>query len=49
MEAIFGPLEMRIKKIASIQRKFFRKQPGDNLFDHKWNEEIFERVESRAI
>jgi hypothetical protein len=28
MEAKFGPLEERIKKFASIEMKFFRKQPG---------------------
>jgi hypothetical protein len=48
MEAKFGPLEERIKKICINRDEIFQKTAGDTLVDHKWNEEIFARAEIRA-
>jgi hypothetical protein len=49
MEAKFGPLEKRIKKICINRDEIFQKTSRYTFFDHKWNDEISEKVESRAI
>ena len=49
MEAKFGPLEKRIKKICINRDEIFQKRARYTLFGHKWNDEMSERVESRAI
>ena len=45
MEAKFGPLEKRTKRLTSIEMKIFRTTAGHILFDHKRNEEILEDLE----
>ena len=44
-EAKFGPLEKRIKKMTSIEMKFFR-TAGYTLLDHRRNEEILEELKA---
>jgi hypothetical protein len=42
MAAKFGSLEKGIKRLASIEMKFFRRTSRYAFFDHKRNEEILE-------
>jgi hypothetical protein len=42
MAAKFGPLEKRIKRLASIEMKFFRRTARYTFFDHRRKEEILE-------
>ena len=49
MEAEFGSLERRIKKLTSIEINFFRRTAGYTLFDHRRNEEILERLKVESV
>jgi hypothetical protein len=44
MAAKFGPSDKRIKKIDSVELKFFRRRAVSILFDHKRNEEILKEL-----
>jgi hypothetical protein len=44
MEKKFRPLEKRIKRLSTIEIKFFRRRPGYSLFNHKSNEELLEEL-----
>jgi hypothetical protein len=38
VEEEFEPLERRVKKLTSLEIKFFRRTDGYTLFDHRRNE-----------
>ena len=42
MAAKFGPLEKRIKRLASIEMTLFRRTARNTFFDHKRNDGILE-------
>jgi hypothetical protein len=44
----FWTLRKMIKRLSSIEMKFYRRTAGYTLLDHKRNEEIFGRDESRT-
>jgi len=46
MKAKFGPLEKEIKRLTSIEMKYFRRTAGYTLFDHMRIQEALEELKA---